>query len=217
MIPLLGTVLPLALLGAVSPLIFVTVSTLLAGRGRGAALRYALGAALVLALVVALGAGLLGAGLTSLVERELASRVVDGVLGVLLLGYAVLQARSVRRDEHAPHPAPGSRDGDPFPLGVTAMATNFTTLPLLLSAGQHVGAARLPLAESLPVLLLVVLLALTPAWLPLVLGAVAPRLLERRRPRRGERRPSPVGQWLPVLACLLGAGLLLGRAFHLLS
>ncbi|WP_130011733.1 hypothetical protein [Serinicoccus sediminis] len=214
MVELLRTVLPLALLGAVSPLIFATSSALLTGQGRAASARYGLGGALVLSLVVALGAGLLGAGLTTVVERDLASRVVDGTLGALLLLYAGYLVVKVRRAERPTQSSGSARAQNPLVLGVTAMATNLTTLPLMLSAGQHVGAARLPLPETVPLLVVLVLLALAPAWLPLVLVRVAPRLLEHRR-HGGEQ--STLSRLLPVLACAAGAVLLLGRALHLFS
>ncbi|ANS79454.1 hypothetical protein SGUI_2058 [Serinicoccus hydrothermalis] len=220
MIGVLGAVLPLALLGAVSPLIFLTVGTLLSSRGPAAALRYALGNAVVLVLAVALGAGLLGRGLTALLERELASRLVDGVLGLVLLAYAVVQARGVERHARTAQPAAGAagaRRGDPFVLGLTAMATNLTTLPLMLSAGQRLGTARLPLVESLPVLLLIVLVGLAPAWLPFLLRRVAPRRPRKAPERHTSHRFGSVGAWLPVLACVLGAALLLGRALDLTS
>ena len=91
-------------------------------------------------------------------------------------------------------------------FGMVSMATNFTTLPLYLSATQHIGAARPPLWVVALLLLLVTVVTLIPAWLPILLAA-APDLLGRLARRSGSTsRPHRVsaGVLVPVIACLVG-------------
>lgn len=211
---LLATILPRALLGALSPVIFVNASTfVLTGRLRSA-LGFLAGTAAVLLPLGVVSAGILGASAASELQRELTSRVVDVALGILLLGYAVVLVRGAERSTTAAS-AP-QRSAVPF--GMISMATNFTTLPLYLSATQHIGAARPPLWAIALLLVLVTAVTLLPAWLPIVLAWLAPGLL-RSLTERGSSGPGTsstaghprwsIGSMIPIVACLLGGAYLI--------
>ncbi|MFX0537959.1 hypothetical protein ACQBAT_04295 [Ornithinimicrobium sp. Y1847] len=215
LVSLLTSVLPLVLLAAVSPMIFVNASTMALGSGSGAVLRYLAGNALVITAVGVIGAGLLGAAFTAFVRREIASHSVDLVIALVLILYGVHLARGLlrgqRRDDPQAARATGSERGrNAFSLGVVGMITNFTTLPLFLSAAQRIGGSGLPFLEVVLVLLLAVAVTLAPAWLPLVLLKVAPGLVRRRGDAPSKSRS--IGPWLPVAACFAGGAVLAWRA-----
>lgn len=212
---LIGVIAPLTVLAAISPVIFLNASTVATNNGFGGALRFALGNLLVLTVLGTASMGLLGASAAGLAARELASRDVDLVLAVLLLGYGAYQARQARS---APHPSTVAElpAGEPvptrgqFPFGILGMATNFTTLPLYVSVAQRLGAADQPLVVRVALLAAVTGVVLTPAWLPLALLRLAPAAVRVSPHRRawvaaGTRLAS-------VVACLVGGAFLIWHA-----
>ena len=212
---LLITVLTLSLLAAVSPMILLNASRLLASDGPRSVRSFTAGAVTVLVVIAAAGAGVLGAGLAVWINREITSQLVDGLLALLLLVFGIHMARQVRRP-------PASTAKNPhqsaYGFGVVTMVTNYTSLPLVLSAAQHIGAAQPPLWEAVPLVLLVVVITALPAWLPLAMDKAAPTLLHRmqafgrKREREAATHPRRTtvhwSAWLPVGACFLGAAVL---------
>ena len=212
---LLVTILPLSLLAAASPVIFLNSATFVLRGQRSSAIGYLTGNASVLLPIGGAAAGLLGATIATQLNRDIASRAVDAALGAVLLGYGVWLITRVG------HPAPagsGSTRGS-VPFGVLAMATNFTTLPLYISASQHIGAARPSLLLAALLIAVVTAITLIPAWLPLALARVAPGLLTRftRTPSTDRPRRWTVGAIIPIAACVLGGALLLAHATGLVG
>lgn len=208
---LLVAVLPLSLVAAVSPVIFLNSSSVLGRGGVPAGLRFLGGNALVLLALGVASMGLLGASAASAAEREIASRAVDRVLGLLLFCYgAYLLVQLVRKATRPPSPQTPAVRGE-FSWGALGMLTNFTTLPVYMSLSQRIGAAELPLVVRAVILLFATSIVLTPAWLPIVLRKFSAKgqvLSERSR-----KKISDLTQIISVAACLIGAAFLVLHGF----
>jgi len=178
----LGLVIPLGLAGAVSPVMLTEQTVLLAGPdGDRAGLRFAAGVVLVLLIVVST-VMLFGRAISLPTEPRLDASL-DLVLGLLLLSVAVLVhalgrrrgARSKRRKSaDREDPSISRRAQAAFPFGAFSMATNFTTLALMVPAAKEISTADVGIAGRTVLLLVLVGLAATPAWLPVALSRVAP-------------------------------------------
>ena len=82
--------------------------------------------------------------------------------------------------------SPSRKDGDDreasasrpalavFAFGVFAMATNFTTLALIAPAAKEISRTDAEIAAATVLVLVLVGLVTTPAWVPLALTRVAP-------------------------------------------
>lgn len=64
-------------------------------------------------------------------------------------------------------------------FGVFSMATNFTTLAILVPAAKEIAASGIDLVERLVVALVLVVLASMPLWIPVALASVSPGRAER--------------------------------------
>ncbi|MEO8749622.1 MAG: GAP family protein [Allobranchiibius sp.] len=211
---LLTFVLPLAVLAAISPIVFLNASTVATNYGASGVRRFLAGNAIVLILIGVPSLGLLGDAAASFTRRELASQVVDGILGLVLLAYGGWLWRSRTRTARATtsendQASEAARRGL-IAWGALGMATNFTTLPLYLSICGHIGASRLNVFWQAIVLAGAVAVVLTPAWIPLLLLRIAPthtRVSERSRARvaAGTRIAS-------IAACVIGGAVLVGHA-----
>lgn len=172
MLAALTLIVPLGLAGAVSPVMLTEQTVLLAGAGGlRAGTRFATGAVLTL-LVVASATAFFG-GAISLPSRPHLSATLDLVLGALLLVVATVVRRShgrPRRDGEQP----SHRSRAAFPFGVVSMATNFTTLALVVPAAKDVGAAHVGIVARAFLVVVLVGLASAPAWLPAALARAAP-------------------------------------------
>lgn len=211
---LLLFVLPVSLLAAVSPIVFLNASTVLTNFGQRGARQFLGGNALVLSFIGLVTLGVLGEGIAALAEDELASRIVEVILGALLFGYGVVLWRSYLRSR-----APESPEQDQlhharrhglFAFGMLGMATNYTTLPLYVAAGQRIGVAPIGLVWRVLLLALVTVIVLAPAWLPMMAVRVSPgggRLSPKTRSRiaSGTRLAT-------IIACFVGGTLLMLRA-----
>jgi hypothetical protein len=150
---------------------------LLAGPdGRRAGTRYALGAVGTL-LVVVVAVVLFGAAVSLPSEPRLDASL-DLLLGVVLLALAALVytwTRShARAEDDSATPSRPHRSRGAFPFGAFSMATNFTTLALVLPAAKEIASADLSAIEKALLALVLVGLASAPAWAPVVLTHVAP-------------------------------------------
>lgn len=213
--PVIVHSLPVLLLAAVSPVLFLNASRALTAHGRRGGVLFAIGSALVLALLGVLAMGLMGAAASQAVERELASRAVDAALGALLIVYAgwMLRERRAgetsRRVDEATERSSPSRVHSDFFAGMLGMATNFTTLPLFMSAAQRLGTATGGWLVKVPALALAVLIVALPSWLPIVISILLPRSkgITPARERRIKRATGDIS----IAACLIGGLVILIR------
>jgi hypothetical protein len=211
-VAILADSLPLVLIAAVSPVLFVNASRVVEAAGISAGVCFAGGAVLCL---VALGIptmGLMGAATSQRVAADLASRGVDLALALVLIAYGAWQVvRSRRNAAGASH---GTKD-DALPTdrraliaaGLLGMLTNFTTLPLYLSVAQRIGHVAAPGWARALLLVLVVVVVAAPAWLPVGLRAVAPEH-SRLRPET-QRRIQSATQRISIGACFVGGALII--------
>ncbi|HEX6888280.1 MAG TPA: GAP family protein [Candidatus Nanopelagicales bacterium] len=168
---------PLGLAAAVSP-VMLAEQMVLVGQpnGRRAATAYALGTASVL---VALSGVLLVLGRSvSLPRAPRLDTALDLVLGGLLLVLAWWLARRGRRA------GPGGpmkrrqaamRPVEAFGFGVVSMATNFTSLPIVLVAEKDIAASSSPWSVKALAVLVLVGLTTAPAWAPVLAAALPGR------------------------------------------
>ena len=174
MISVLALVIPLALAGAVSPVMLTEQTVLLAGRdGRRVAGCYALGVGgtllVLLSILVLFGRSI------ALPEEPRLSASLDIVLGALLvLIAAVLRYRRPRDPKPKKSRDHGLSPSQALGFGVFSMATNFTTLAVMVPVAKEIAASDLDVPERLVVLCVVVVVAALPAWLPIAMTLVAP-------------------------------------------
>lgn len=175
MLQLLAFLLPLGLASAVSPMMLSEQVVLLSTRrGVLAASAYAAGTATVTALLVAAVVGL-GARLQLPTTPHL-NATLDLWLGgaLLLVVGAMLGWRRSHRGEPEKKRRRNVRPPAAYAFGVFAMATNITTLALLLPASKEIAASSVAEVGKLAAAVLLVVLACLPAWGPVSVVAVAP-------------------------------------------
>lgn len=171
----LALIVPLGLGAAASPMLLTEQTVLLAGRdGRRAGLRFALGAVAVLVSFV-LAILLFGRSISLPTEPKL-DATLDLVLGLALL--AVAAAIHVTGRRHGDRPPPGPKQSRwsraAFPFGAFSMATNFTTLALVLPAAKEISVSEAGTAGRAVLVAVLVALAAIPAWVPVLLTRLAP-------------------------------------------
>lgn len=184
MVGTLLLILPFAFAGALSPMMLTEQTVLLAtADGRRAAIRYAIGAALVLFAFVGL-VTLFGRAISLPTEPTL-SASLDVVLGVVLILVAALLV-FLRRRALDPAREPGRKPRQfsigpdrAFGFGVFSMATNVTTLALVVPAAKTIAASGVALPGRAVLVVALVAIAATPAWLPVALTGMAPGPAER--------------------------------------
>lgn len=177
-------ILPFAFAGALSPMMLTEQSVLLAtADGRRAAIRYAIGALVVLFLFVGV-VTLFGRAIALPTEPSL-SAALDIVLGVVLILVALLLVYLRKRAlDRAREPKRNPRQfsvglNRAFGFGVFSMATNVTTLALVVPAAKMIAASGLDLPGRAVLVVALVAIAATPAWLPVALTGMAPGPAER--------------------------------------
>ncbi len=179
---LLVVLVPLGLAAAVSPVMLTEQTVLMTGpRGARTGLAYAAGTATVLVVVV--GAVLLAGRAVALPRTPRLDATLDLAIGGLLLALAFVVARWPRW-----HPArQGVRRRSPvsltpptaFAFGLFSMATNVTTLALVVPAAKEIAAGSRPLGDSVVAAATLVALATLPTWAPVALAAAAPDTAHR--------------------------------------
>jgi Sap, sulfolipid-1-addressing protein len=192
----LGLLLPLSLGGALSPVMLTEQTALLGTGGRRVANHYALGAVLTLLVIVILLV-FFGHVIALPTEPKL-SATLDIVLGLGLLalgclihylGEHPLRRNRGKREIGDATETTRSLAGHPeaaFPFGVFSMATNFTTLALVVVAAKEIAAADVDTIERALLILVLVAICSVPAWAPLAATRIAPRT--GRRALDGFRR-----------------------------
>ena len=177
----LAVVIPLGLGGAVSPVMLTEQTVLLAGPDGGrAAVRYAAGVILT-TFVIVVAIVLFGRAISLPTEPHLDASL-DLVVGLVLVFVAVLVLVLGRRRSGSPsrkggddQRASGSRQARAaFPFGVFSMATNVTTLALIAAAAKEISRTDAEIAAATVLVLVLVGLVTTPAWVPVALTRVAP-------------------------------------------
>jgi threonine/homoserine/homoserine lactone efflux protein len=177
MLQVLALVVPLGLAGAISPVLLTEQTVMLAGPGgRRAGAMFALGAIVTLAVFV--GALVLFGRSIELPKEPHLSAGLDIVLGVGLVAIATfLQMHETEEKAEKPPRAMGTQGALVF--GCVSMATNFTTLALMVPGAKEIAASHLDLAERAVIALVLVILSSIPVWVPLALTAVAPATADR--------------------------------------
>jgi hypothetical protein len=204
--------LPLVLIAAVSPVLFLNASRVVQAAGISAGLCFAGGAVLCLLALGIPTMGLMGAATSQLVAADLASRGVDLTLALVLIAYGAWQV--VRSRRNAAGASRGTKD-DALPTGVRAlfaagllgMLTNFTSLPLYLSVAQRIGTVSVPWWARVLLLVLVVVVVAVPVWLPVGLRAVVPEHSGLKPETR--RRIQTATQRISIGACFVGGALII--------
>ena len=179
MVRVLALVIPLALAGAVSPMMFTEQTVLLAGRnGRRVAGAYAVAA--VATLLVILSVLVLFGRAIPLPEKPRLSASLDILLGSLLI---VIAAGLRYRRPRTPKPKKSHDRGlsvvGALGFGIFSMATNFTTLAIMVPVAKEIAASEIDTVERLIVVGIVVVVASLPAWLPPAMTLVAPTVTSR--------------------------------------
>jgi len=206
--------LPLVLIAAVSPVLFLNASRVVEAAGISAGLYFGGGAVLCL---IALGVptlGLMGATTSQRLAADLASRGVDLALALVLIAYGAWQV--VRSHRHRSAAGDSSETKDHalpaggralFAAGLLGMITNFTTLPLYLSVAQRIGTVTVPWWAKALLLVMVVIVVATPVWLPVGLRAVVPAHSGLRPETR--RKIQTATQRISIGACFLGGAVII--------
>lgn len=205
-----GHLLPLALLAAVSPVLLLNAFRVTSDDGTRAGARFAAGAVLVLLVVGVAAMGIMGASASREISRALASRVVDAVLAVVVIGYGIWQLVHRREAAHTAQVAatPATTKGGGFGAGFIGMLTNFTTLPLFLSASQYLGARDASWTLKSVLLAVLIVIVATPSWLPWALSS-ARRGHAVRISAATQRKVASVTGLVSIGACLIGGLLIL--------
>jgi hypothetical protein len=173
MIQLLLFVIPLGLAGAISPVLLTEQTVVLASpNGRRTARWFAAGAMVTLfafvCVLVVFGRSI------ALPKTPHLNATLDVVIGALLLALSLflhLRKPKVKTEK----PTRGEMNTRAaYAFGTVSMATNFTTLALIIPAAKEIAAAHVDLAGRFVVALVLVVLASIPVWLPMALTAVAP-------------------------------------------
>jgi hypothetical protein len=175
MLAVLALVVPLGLGGAVSPVMLSEQTVLLAGPGgRRASLGYAAG--VIGTLLVVVGAIVLFGRAISLPTEPRLDASLDMVIGAVLLAVAAVVVALGRRNsaQHPHRERPRVGGWAALPFGVFSMATNFTTLALVVPAAKEISSTAGDLADRLVLVVVLVGLASIPAWAPIALTRAAP-------------------------------------------
>lgn len=178
---LISKVAPLAIVGAISPTVFLATVVILSGRRpllRVTA--FAAGIATTTLLVALTGVFLLGRAVSTHHSRT--SHLIDIAVGVVLLILAAVAA--ARPAKKTSQEAPGDRgqpEGDRVRLvplylgGVALMATNFSSIMPLLVASKDIGEATVPAPEKALVLIAAIAVIMAPVLVPALIVAIFPR------------------------------------------
>jgi Sap, sulfolipid-1-addressing protein len=206
--------LPLVLIAAVSPVLFLNASRVVGAAGIFAGLCFAGGAVLCL---VALGIptmGLMGAATSQKLAADLASRGVDLTLALVLIAYGAWQLVRSRRHDSATDTSRGNKDEALptggralFAAGLLGMLTNFTSLPLYLSVAQRIGTVAASWWLRALLLVLVIVVVAVPVWLPVGMRAVAPEHSGIRPETR--RKIQTATQRISIAACFVGGAVII--------
>jgi hypothetical protein len=206
--------LPLVLIAAVSPVLFLNASRVVGAAGIAGGLLFAGGAVLCLVAFGIPAMGLMGAATSQRVAADLASRGVDLTLALVLIAYGAWQLARSRRHSAVTDASHGNKDQALptgaralFAAGLLGMVTNFTSLPLYLSVAQRIGTVTAPWWTRAVLLVLVIVIVAVPVWLPVGLKAVAPAHSGLKPETR--RKIQTTTQWVSIGACFVGGAVII--------
>lgn len=177
---LISKVAPLAIVGAISPTVFLATVVILSGRKpllRVTA--FAAGVATTTLLVALAGVFLLGRAVSTHHSRT--SDLIDISVGVVLLILAAVAAARPAKETSEEAGEEGRPDGERtrlIPLylgGVALMATNFSSIMPLIVASKDIGEAAVPAPEKVFVLIAAIAVIMAPVLVPALIVAVFPR------------------------------------------
>ena len=202
---LLALVIPLSVVSALSPMMLIHSSTLVMQLGRKAGFLYFAGQATILIAIAPAGLSVMGNIAATWVEREIASKQINVVLGVLLFVFAayliIRTLRQARRNpEHKQRPVLVPAKGA-YLFGLLNAASDYTGIIVFAAIAQRTGAAQIGLISKILIVALCAAIILIPAWLPLIASRL-PRY-DRLVQRIGGVL-SRVAVWGTVLSSLVG-------------
>lgn len=179
MLHLLVVLLPLALAAAVSPVMLTEQAVILsAPDGRRPAWLYAAGTAAVLSALV--GVVVTAGQSLSLPQAPRLDASLDLVVGLVLLALAlVLWGWKRDRPARAKPPRDEMSLSRAFGFGAVSMATNVTSLALVVPAAKEIASSDLALGWCVVAAALLVAVVCLPAWAPVAATALAPAVAER--------------------------------------
>lgn len=217
MIELLTSILPLAAGAAVSPTLLAVTIAMLSAKTRPVArsAAFAAGGLLVLIAITVLATTVIRVSASGVDVRQ-RSGAIDLVLAGLVFGLGLKIATSKPGDDGRPK---GSEpDSEPhflkvFLIGLAAMATNFSTIALYMSAMKQVALADAALLAKVAATMVALAFAALPMLGPLALVAVAPVRSKRWLEPMG-RVVTRYGRHISVALCM-GFGIYLAvRGFR---
>jgi hypothetical protein len=172
---------PFGLTGAISPMLLTEQTVLLAGHdGPAVAKRFALGA--FAAAVIYISALVFLGHAISVPGKPHLSSTLDLLLGTVLIVVALAIRRGLRSGKEPAHrdkpPRKIGRQGA-LGFGAFSMATNFTTLAIMVPAAKVITASQSGVPNRVLFVVLLALAIAAPVWLPLALHRVAPGPAER--------------------------------------
>lgn len=183
---LMTKVLPLALAGAISPTVLAVVLVVLAEKRypklRG--LAFLAGTTTVVVAISLVVVFVLGAAVPDSQKGANSdlSGYIDLGFAVLLLALAALtfsRRNHPPRKHHGPSQDPGTRLPRFYAIGAVIMLLNFTTLAVFLPALKQIAIDKVSDADRIAALIIVDVIVLTPAWFPVLLYMVSPRLARK--------------------------------------
>lgn len=150
-VALLGSVWYLVLVAAISPVMILNANAAVHGQKQNHGWAFVSGAGLVLGAIGVTSFGLLGSAATDFASRQLASRTVDRILGVLLFLFGCYLARTkwvshrVQKSRVKKTSGPRSAGAHGMPGGLSEWLR--ISLPFRYSS-RRVSASGLPICHS---------------------------------------------------------------------
>lgn len=183
---LIARVLPLALAGAISPTVLAVVLVVLSEKRypklRG--LAFLAGTTTVVVAISLLVVFVLGSAVPDSQKGSDSdlSGYIDLGFSVLLLALAAFtfsRRNHPHKEHHDSSKEPGARLSRFYAIGAAIMLLNFTTLAVFLPALKEIAIDKVSEADRIAALVVVDVIVLTPAWLPVLLYLVSPRLARK--------------------------------------
>jgi threonine/homoserine/homoserine lactone efflux protein len=183
---LITKILPLALAGAISPTVLAVVLVVLSEKShpklRG--LAFLAGTTTVVVAISLLVVFVFGSAVPDSQKGSNSdlSGYIDLGFAALLLGLAALtfsRRDHPHKEHHDSSQEPGARLPRFYALGAVIMLLNFTTLAVFLPALKEIAIDKVTETDRITALIIVDVIVLTPAWLPVFLYLVSPRLARK--------------------------------------
>lgn len=218
LLQLLGSILPLILVAMMRPVQLVQASAVTTEHGEWAGSVLVFTQTLPYLLLGGAAMGVLGGVAATWAERQIASNVVDAILGMLLLVYGVYELSRFRRREPVPESQsltePNSEDDEPHveagatvtglvAYGLIGSPTNLTDIPFVIAIGQRIGSSPTAPGLKAVIFLFAITLIMLPGWLPILLARRVNGW--HRFMSRFSRVLTTVNRVVTVMACTGGA------------